>query len=248
MSNGLKCGAAAGTAAKLVPTVVLAAVLVAFGAISSEATSIVQSYSEPAAVSSQTFDFGDYTLTLTFENLASGAEFDVTVSDFLFSPAVLETRFNNFDGYKCVTFATAGTQCVEFEVDAPDPSDTTWSGFYDIDIAWLADTNALFPNGTEDRIRVLHNRGDTESNQFDTDITRAGSYFGGCAINCIGLLADPAIGGRDDNFQSFTVAQAPEAVPEPATMFLLGSGLIGLVHQRRRRLKSLSTSERTPRA
>ena len=148
----------------------------------------------------------------------------------------------------------AENDCVDFEVNAPAPNPdpaarNTWSGFFDITVAWFDNTNGAFSNAPGNRIRLLHNRGDIAGDGFDTDITTPGSYVAGCFVNCeLSERDDPAIGGTDDNFQSFTVVQAPVAVPEPATMFLLGSGLVGAIHQRRRRLTQLSTSARTPRA
>ena len=120
--------------------------------------------------------------------------------------------------------------------------------FFDITVAWFEPTDGTFSNAPGNRIRLLHNRGDVEGDGFDTDITVPGSYVGCFECTFAASFDDPAIGGRDDNFQSFTVVQAPTAVPEPATMLLLGSGLIGAIHRRRRRLKPLSTSARTPRA
>ena len=90
-------------------------------------------------------------------------------------------------------------------------------------IAWSFDTDATFPNDPGDRIRILHNRGDIPGNGFNTDVTIIGSYIPGGD--------DPGIGGRDDNFQSFLVAQGP-AVPEPGTLLLLGSGVAWLVRRK----------------
>ncbi len=137
-------------------------------------------------------------------------------------------RLDNFPGYTCVTLD--GVNCVEFEVTAPAPGPTTWTGFYDLAIFWQFDTNSSFPNDPGDRIRILHNRGDTPGNGFDTDITVIGSYLG----EALTAANDPGIGGRDDNFQSFLVVQAPTAVPEPGTLFLIGSG-VGAWWLRRRR-------------
>lgn len=251
MSIDMKPANGASLGARLLCAAALAVVLVAIGSTRSEASSLTFNYGNPGSAS-HIFDFGDYSFSLLFDNVHTG-NFDVTVTDNIQSPEDLETRFGAFPGYVCVPFANNGSDCVDFEVTAPDPNpDTTvantWSGFFHITVAWLENTDGDFPNGPGNRIKILHNKGSIEGDDFDTDITEEGSYVGGC-IECTFSfsLDDPSIGGKDDNFQSFTVVQAPEAIPEPATMFLLGSGLIGAIHQRRRRLKSLSPSAQTPR-
>lgn len=155
--------------------------------------------------------------------------FTVGVTDTLTSQTALvqSGRLNNFPGYTCVPLD--GVNCVDFEISAPASGPNTWSGSFDIAIVWFTNTDPAFPNGPENRIRILHNRGDQAGNGFDTDVTVIGSYFGGC--DCV-TAEDPGIGGRDDNFQSFLVAQAPTAVPEPGTLLLLGSGVAWLVRRK----------------
>ena len=174
------------------------------------------------------FLFGPYQLVLGFDTV--NGPFDVSVTDALTSQAALiqAQRLNGFPGYTCVPLD--GTNCIDFQITAPAPGPNTWTGFYNVSIFWNFNTNSSFPNSPGDRIRILHNRGDVAGNGFDTDITIIGSYVGE-SPNVLDL--DPGIGGRDDNFQSLLVAQAPAAIPEPGTLVLLGSGAAWLARRRR---------------
>lgn len=219
-------------AAKLVQAAALAAVLVPLGSVASEATTITQPYS--GGLPTETFDFGAYKVVLSFET-PSGPTFLVSITDNITTQGALDesSRLTEFPGFTCVPIADGINNCVDFEVTlfggAPLLSGpNTFTGFFDMTIAWLANTDGTFPNVPGDRIRILHNEGEIAGDGFDSDITTIGSYLSGSI--------DPAIGGRDDNFQSFLVAQAPtDAVPEPATLLLVTSGVSGLLYRRRRR-------------
>jgi hypothetical protein len=223
----------------------VAAVLAPFGIASAEAspiscgfgTDIIEESSSCVTLDNNSveYNFGAYTFTLTFENLVTTTNFFVTVDDAAVSQReLLDTgQLANFPGFTCVSIdpSLPPNPCVDFQVTAPDASDTTWQGYYDLQIAWLADTNSEFPNDPGDRIRILHAIG--TDTQFDEDITIPGSYFGTtCVISEFGNC-DPGIGGRADAFSSFLVAQAP--VPEPATLLLLSGGAGMLLTRRRSR-------------
>ena len=219
---------------KLIQAAALAAVLVPLGSVAVETASITQLYSGGGGgippINNQLFDFhpfSPYKFRLNFENLATNADFSVSVNNVPASQSSVNSRLGKFPGFLCVSLdpSVPGAPCVDFEVRAPDPGPNTWTGFYDILISWDANTDPTFPNTPGNRIRILHNKGGIPGNGFDSDITIIGSYSSG---------SDPAIGGRDDNFQSFMVLQAP-TVPEPATLFLLTTGVSGLLYRRRRK-------------
>jgi len=219
---------------KLIQAAALAAVLVPLGSVAVETTPITHSYSGTGTANpanNQLFDFGPYELRLNFENLFEFAGFVVTINNLPANQASVNSRLSNFPGSLCVPLdpSVPGAPCVDFDITAPAPGPFTWTEFYDVFISWDANTDPAFPNDPGDRIRILHNRGDVPGNGFDTDITTPGSYFSGL---------DPAIGGRDDNFQSLMVTQRPTAtaaVPEPATLFLVTTGVSGLLYRRRRK-------------
>ena len=220
---------------KLIQAAALAAVLVPLGSVAVETSPILHSYSGASTsnpANNLLFDFGPYELRLFFENLAAFAGFNVIVDDQTTNQAAVASRLTNFPGHACVPMVdptSTATPCVDFVITAPGPSLSTWTGFYDVTIAWDFDTDPTFPDFPGNRIRILHNEGGVPGDGFDSDITTEGSYFSGL---------DPAIGGRDDNFQSLMVTQRPlasDVVPEPATLFLVTTGVSGFLYRRRRR-------------
>ena len=194
--------------------------------------------------------WGDYALRLEFENVVGNFDIGVTNEEISQDSEVMDARLALFPNQVCVPIADGSNICVVFHFSGDTtPSETTWNGDWTATIFWLADTNADYPGST---VRVLHELGADTDNTFDTDVT-FGEY---CASECgfpspppcvgdgcpIIVLApsidDPAIGGRDDNFQSIMVTSELTPVPEPASMLLVGAGLGSLLYRRRRMKKS----------
>jgi hypothetical protein len=232
------------TATKLIQAAALAAVLVPLGSVAVETSTIncASSYSGCIGTFSPTntsndYDFGGFDYILTMLNV--NGTFDVDINALLGTQAFFANRLGNFPGYQCVDLLdpSTGTPCVDFGIFAPDPGANSWQG-YRVKIAWDFDSNSLFPNSPGNRITILHDfgtrqvPGDTD-NIYDEDmclnrLNTACTYFAG--------PGDPSISSGDTDFQHMLVAQRPaDAVPEPATLILLGSGVSGFLYRRRRR-------------
>jgi hypothetical protein len=219
------------------------------------------------------FDFGidgsaPYKVELVFDQIFG--QFDVSIDDSENTYEAITARFAEFFPlYQPLPIGTnLAAPFISFAVTAPTPctgtqeecanATNTWRSEgargtdavagYDLWIYWLAETDPLFPSPS-----VLHDTGETEQDgQFDINITQTylqGGVQCGVFSPCIGLLAasihDPAIGGRDDMFFDFTLADdngiAVRAVPEPATLVLLGTGISSLLYRRRRLSQDAAT-------
>jgi hypothetical protein len=109
------------------------------------------------------FDFGDYYLELNFLNGVTGG-FTVTVEDNVLSAA------HHLPGYTCIPFG-ANSTCIQFDVSiVADTQGASFNPPATATIAWAFASDALYPNGTTNRIRLFH-----DHLGVITDTTIAGS-------------------------------------------------------------------------
>lgn len=194
-----------------------------------------------------------YAAELRFTSL--NGDFSVFITDAPRSQADLDPRLGSFAG-ACVPINPTNTAqpCVEFLIDAPESGPNTWTASgprgtnategYELFLYWLADTDATHPDP-----HIIHDTSndDPHDDTFDIDITLPFTYTtdpATCAFSPFGcdfstefarqVDGDPAVGGRDNDFTGHTLI-SPTAVPEPASLLLLGSGISGLLYRRRRK-------------
>jgi len=211
------------------------------------------------------FDFADptYKVALAFDHVVGVME--VTVNAFERTEAEMLEKFAAFPGFRPVPIGSnPAMPYIEFQVLAPAPcvvtnpndpegdchtANNTWISEgprgpdaiqgYDMRFYWTALTDAEFPDP-----HVLHDTGPSPTDGlYDFDMTDPDGFpytdavpcqvFDTCEFSELALV-DPAVGGRDDMFDNFSLGD-PSAVPEPASLVLLGTGISGLLYRRRRR-------------
>ncbi len=238
------------TSRKLIQAAALAAVLVPLGSVAVETATITCGFSydnegsyggsgcnggdSSATPNRSRFDFGEYWLELLFTIVDPGAEFEVTVITTEDSGFV-QGKAGGFPGYTCIGI-TADEICVDFEVIPSVPrvdpvtGQVNWTA-YEIEINWQA--NDLVLDAT--RMTMLHDRGDSGTRDYDFDMCAFPAAYDPCTISIF-----PDIRSGDTDFRSFAAFERgdvtfPEAVPEPTSLVLLGTGITGILLRRRRR-------------
>jgi hypothetical protein len=220
-TSGLKTRKKASTAVRLLQVAALAAVMVPLGSVEAEATSM----SFSSAQTSETYTFPDFVAGDAFDFILSFNQvFDPPSHPFSVDVTASTTLAQAVPaGSVCVPLAGPG-ECVDFNASTTAVKGTDFD-FYTVSIHWTFPTDSTFPNTGGHQVELL----ESHAGGPFLNITIPGSYFPGCPDE---LCIDPGISGTSDSFSDYTVV---DAVPEPATFALLGSGLAGLLMRSRRR-------------